>query len=281
MTIAELQERLDNANEKVNKCQLTLQKRITKVEKTKAAFEHDPSRENDFNYSIAQEDYKTTTNKLKDLQFTVNTWTERLNKEKAKQNFISDIPEILKQFCENWKQSAIEWYNNKYENYIKTSSQLKQTERKIRIDIINNQSEFAKYRKLNYDDFDLINPYYLWRKYEKIIEENNAMKELNKSLVFITDIIIINMTREHDEEDRQKYLEKEMEVEKQNKLIDLMQRIIDITGTLTDCNGLSISPKGGIDGIVKGEKGSAKIETISAGGYNIQCYHFRTLVHEI
>jgi hypothetical protein len=224
MKIAELQERLNNAIEKVNKCQATLQKRIAKVAKTKTAYENDPSRENDFNYSIAQEDYKTTESKLKDLQFTVNTWTERLNKENSKQNFISDIPEVLKQFCENWKQSAIEWYNNKYENYIKTSSQLKKLEFDLQVEIINTNPKFAEYRKESYspNDYWYI-PYCDMRKIDSLIEENKTIKELKNQLAFLNDGIIGNMTRESNEEDRQIYLEKEMETEKQNKLIDLMQ----------------------------------------------------------
>ena len=38
---------------------------------------------------------------------------------------------------------------------------------------------------------------------------------------------------------------------------------------------------GEINGIAEGEKGRAKVETIGAGGYNIQCYHFRVLVNKI
>ena len=38
---------------------------------------------------------------------------------------------------------------------------------------------------------------------------------------------------------------------------------------------------GDINGIIVGTEGKAKIQTIGAGGYNIQCFHFRTLIHEI
>lgn len=38
---------------------------------------------------------------------------------------------------------------------------------------------------------------------------------------------------------------------------------------------------GEIAGVIYGENGSATIQTIGAGGYNIQRFHFRTLVHEL
>ena len=58
-------------------------------------------------------------------------------------------------------------------------------------------------------------------------------------------------------------------------------RIKEITGRITDARGLRIGDNGEINGIVYGEIANAKINTISAGGWNIQCFHFRVLVTKI
>ena len=58
-------------------------------------------------------------------------------------------------------------------------------------------------------------------------------------------------------------------------------RIMSTVGTITDTAALYIGPEGDINGIIVGTEGKAKIQTIGAGGYNIQCFHFRTLIHEI
>lgn len=55
----------------------------------------------------------------------------------------------------------------------------------------------------------------------------------------------------------------------------------ETVGTITDAAALYIGPEGDINGIIVGTEGKAKIQTIGAGGYNIQCFHFRTLIHEI
>lgn len=55
-------------------------------------------------------------------------------------------------------------------------------------------------------------------------------------------------------------------------------RIREITGTIVDEKYLTIGDNGEINGIVYGEIANAKINTISAGGWNIQCFHFRVLV---
>jgi len=41
------------------------------------------------------------------------------------------------------------------------------------------------------------------------------------------------------------------------------------------------SRSGDVNGLIWSDKGKAKVQTIGAGGYNIQCYHFRCLVHEV
>lgn len=71
-----------------------------------------------------------------------------------------------------------------------------------------------------------------------------------------------------------------MEEEKRAKLLDLIGRIMSTVGTITDAAALRIGPEGDINGYIEGTEGKAKIQTIGAGGYNIQCFHFRTLIHE-
>ena len=62
-------------------------------------------------------------------------------------------------------------------------------------------------------------------------------------------------------------------------LINLYNRVKEITGEVTDCSYLRWGGKC-LDGYIVGETGRAKVETIGAGGYNIQRYHLRVLVKE-
>ena len=73
---------------------------------------------------------------------------------------------------------------------------------------------------------------------------------------------------------------KELEQDKKAKYDNIIERTNEITGKITDACGLRVSAKGELNGFIIGERGTAKVETIGAGGYNIQCFHFRTLVHK-
>lgn len=63
-------------------------------------------------------------------------------------------------------------------------------------------------------------------------------------------------------------------------VIDLFYRIRDITGEVTSWAGIHCGGNA-LNGIVQGKEGRAKVETILAGGYNIQRLHVRVLVHSI
>lgn len=60
-------------------------------------------------------------------------------------------------------------------------------------------------------------------------------------------------------------------------LLDLYNRVKKITGEVTDASHITWGGKC-LDGYVEGKQGKALVETIGAGGYNIQKWHLRTLV---
>lgn len=75
-----------------------------------------------------------------------------------------------------------------------------------------------------------------------------------------------------------------------NKILDddvklkkemFINRIKEVIGEIKDLTGLRIGDNGEINGIAKGVKCNAKVETITAGGYNIQCWHYRVLVNTV
>lgn len=66
-------------------------------------------------------------------------------------------------------------------------------------------------------------------------------------------------------------------------VIDLYNRVKAITGEVTDWSGIRYSAGNNftavLNGIVIGKEGRARVESIVAGGYNIQRLHIRVLVH--
>lgn len=60
--------------------------------------------------------------------------------------------------------------------------------------------------------------------------------------------------------------------------MNIIIRSFEKVGKLQDIDFGRIGMNGEFNGIVKGEHGTASIRTILAGGYNIQCLHYRVLV---
>lgn len=63
-------------------------------------------------------------------------------------------------------------------------------------------------------------------------------------------------------------------------VMDLYNRVNAITGEVTDWENLRWGGKA-LNGEVYGKLGAVRVESILAGGYNIQRLHIRVLVHEI
>ena len=68
-------------------------------------------------------------------------------------------------------------------------------------------------------------------------------------------------------------------------IIDLIYRVRKITGEITDWSNIRATAGTGgftvLNGTVVGKEGVACVESITAGGYNIQRLHIRVLVHSV
>lgn len=78
---------------------------------------------------------------------------------------------------------------------------------------------------------------------------------------------------QHTDEEFRKIEEREADI----WLLDLYNRVKAITGEITDASYIRWGGKC-LDGYVVGVNGIADVDTIDAGGYNIQRWHLRTLV---
>lgn len=71
----------------------------------------------------------------------------------------------------------------------------------------------------------------------------------------------------------------------ENLIIDLIYRVRSITGEITDWSNIRATAGTGgftvLNGTVIGKEGIACVESITAGGYNIQRLHIRVLVHSV
>lgn len=275
----ELKLKVINAESKVAKREATLKKHHAQLIKmiAKGADEYD--------IHYKKEDIKGATEKLEDARRILENWQSKLNERITQDEYLeANAPEVLKIFLENWKRNAIAYYTDKYTRFKELGKELREKELEARREALRTLPELERYREIYKNrepsEYDLHN---LWphKVVDKFLEERGLeYNQIQKKLRNFGDGIIFRMCDFRKADERAAWLIEAMEEEKREKLIDLMTRINKVVGTITDAAYLSIGPKGDIEGYIVGTEGKARIETIGAGGYNIQCFHFRTLIHE-
>ena len=239
-----------------------------------------------FDISIKQSDIESAVDKLEEAKQILANWQAKLDERIAADDYLeANTPEILKDFLENWKQHAITYYREKRIRFIEYRKELKAQERAARLEALQTLPSLERYREIykgrELTDSDLAN---LWPRKDVdafLSERGLEYRQIQKKLNEFGDQITFKLLEIRDDQEREAWLEKAMEEEKRAKLIDLIGRIMGTVGTITDAAALHIGPEGDINGYIVGTEGKAKIQTIGAGGYNIQCFHFRTLIHEM
>ena len=194
----------------------------------------------------------------------------------AKKNEVV-LPEILETFCEELKNSFIK-SRTSYRDYL--ASKLP-TYKKMR----------NSYKSINeYDAFSNMMDTYKYffgkKTYPYTKEHQGPMTLRQQKLVKFAKIYIRanNWWSEYHEKaiETNESIEKRSANDAKDLVKDFYKRVIAFTGEITELNGLYIDVDNNgfsvINGIVEGKEGKCKVESISAGGYNIQCWHIRLLV---
>lgn len=239
--------------------------------------------------------------KLFDVEKTANNWKIKLDTQSNKES-VEKIP-VIWDFLTEWENKARDWYLKNAEYYVDLLNEFqdivveflserdyKNLSREEKVAVANEFNAYMKevygikrrYRFGTVDGED-----YVGGKVDALTKELawvSFVKDSGDYNDYLASDNNFNVTYGHyvlkgfDIEKLNKMLARE----KENKYFDLCNRISEVVGEITDARGLSIGRQHGeLNGVVDGTKGSARIETIGAGGYNIQCFHYRVLVHKI
>lgn len=280
MTKRELEAKVINAQATVAKKRAVIEKHRTQLAKmiSKGADEWD--------IRFKREEIAEAIKKLEEAERVAKNWEDKLGEHITRDAFIeANAPQVIKDFLENWKANAIAYYLKNRIDFIDYQKDLWKREREARREALKTLPELEEERKRFADrepsDFELGN---LWprKPVEEFLKERGLdYNSVREKLAARSDPITAKLVQTRNKEEREAWLEKTIEEEKKAKLADLISRINKVVGTITDASSLTIGGKGDINGFVVGTEGKAKVETIGAGGYNIVCFHFRTLIHEI
>jgi hypothetical protein len=191
---------------------------------------------------------------------------------------VPSIPAI-ESFLQNWKNNAQTYYNNLAKEYIQNR------DAKFEITVDNLKciyDDFHQRQRLSNDKIkDIVSRY---NKNEMPIYEINNVKcsidnakfKIWRSKKTKSDIAIVERFI-YDSSELEKILNKEVD----HKRIKLFETVQKKAGNIVDASAISNGYDGSLNGFIIGEKSKVFVETIYAGGYNVQCLHFRLLIKSV
>jgi len=200
-----------------------------------------------YEISNISNDVRISANKLDDLFNQLI----RLNEQYKKQLNVENVPRI----------PAIEELLNKWEARYKEHIVDLLVEEIYQNEKLNKMYAELKGDKYNLKEEDTT------IEYKMLLKKNRAFRMENEYEIRIG----------HDNKELTKFIA----YSKENRRANLIQQVTKVVGEITDAEGLHFGYDSGINGLVVGKDGKARVETIDAGGYNIQCYHYRVLVKKV
>jgi hypothetical protein len=218
---------------------------LTHFEENKDYYKEQFIKDCDYEIRYAEQDLRNNQNTLENYKSQLE---KIINFEKE------DKIQVLVDFLNEWKENAYNWY-------IENSKRLVELRK-------NYESELETYLDSYINRYGDFNSWSHKYRTEKQFEKD-YYSSINQFTFEITSYI--------GRVDTSK-LKKALEEEATRKYKDLVKRITEKSGEIVDISKLKIAANGDLNGVVIGKKNKVEVETISAGGYNIQCFHYRVLV---
>lgn len=266
--MATLEERISNKKRLIEKKENTINKKRGWIEKKeneiKTTTNANEIKSLEFDIEVLNDDIKRLQNDINNEQKRLDELNtkQKIEQEKACNRNIKPILDFLEQY----KQQVINYFLTGIKDHFEAHEKFKQS-------IDNLKSRCSVYSQMFDDEY----------------------KHLKKSIIYPVDGYYDSVNKTQVEgsssyakkwiknslEQSVKYLEDFMQKDCEAKYDNLVNNIIYYTGKVTDASCLTVGAKGELNGFVTGEKGKVEVHTEQAGGYNIQCYHFRTYVKKI
>lgn len=260
--------RIEGKEKELNK----LNKKLERIRKVEAQNWQDPNP-----YYYSERDLRYTLRDIEEAQKALEGYKAQLATETEKANS-RNVPAIV-EFLNGWKARVTSAYTEGFIEYYEEKEMVHELYNKIghyyyeattAEEIAYETARKAFRQKCNgyYEKKDFINR---WGKPDtKEVKVRDGEYEWLKPY-----------NGESTMEEALKKLEKDLTNEWNRKYDFIIERTNEIVGTITDASNLKVGMKGDLNGYIIGTKGTAKVQTIGAGGYNIQIFHFRTLINEM
>lgn len=248
-----IQKRIAGKEAEIAKLEKKLE-RILKAQSTN--WETNPYYYSEYDLRWTQKDLESAKTALEGYRADLATATEKANSRNV---------QVIIDFLEQWKLSTRNFYIDAFARYLVAKEAHREQDKKL---------------------YDL--EYSLpWKSEERKAvekERREASRAFSETWGFLNryETRKLNAQRTAYEWalDLEK-LDKDLKEEAERKYDFIIERTNAIVGKITDASNLFIGAKHDLNGFIIGERGTAKVQTIGAGGYNIQCFHFRTLIHSM